>query len=814
MASSSKNILSLVPSGKKAPNVAAEKIDERVLRLLGIEAFEVEMDYDTYKDALREFMAKGRASKTEIPSEEVERVTNEWKRVKSKKGRFKTKVKKIKAENIKSGGGVGAKTTTVSAQKLLPGTAEKKNPLQGIKDSVDNIAKHFKEKNKLDRKQSEEEQKTAKRSRREKLLGGLKKGAEVIAKGADKILTPIKNVFQKILEFFIKMFLARALIKVLGWFSDPANKKKVDAIFRFLGDHWPKLLALYLRFGTGLGRFVGTLGGMLAKGAVKLAALAAKLLLAKGIKGGGKVRGIARLLGGKKGKLLAAGLGTAITVGTTMAASSAIDKNFNKKDGAQKFAGGGLARVPAFAGGGMFGGLNKLMGGLGGAGLGAMFGPLGMLLGGAFGASGGFVSGESGPDKVPAMLTEGEFVMSKGAVDKYGVAQLEAMNAAGGGTNKPKMKSGTTFAAGGGLLGPMPQTQRKDSEHTLTPPSKDTKVAKVSTSTPSIKIKRGPSSKAKGDGGLAQWMHGNRKADKSILGGGDLDIPGHGTEATAHDHFGFSSRSAAVGAFKALKNAGFSPYEFEGFTSVGGHSLTGGHFGPMGDAGGKARGKTNDGTAFDVPWSTPPYAGSGPIGDVDFAASNKAAKIIAGVAGAMNIDPSSASTTGGGGGSTGGGGGSTGGGGGSAKKSGLSHNQLIAALEYDLGISSSQGPKQSRSKVKKGKDDQLFDTLSDSFKNLSDVGEKLGAKASFSGKHLDAYQSIFADDQGESKKSAPGAPLTSQVNLSSRFTRKKSGSLDSSTTSDSSGASTGVPKFNASSGSTERRRLAIRMQIA
>ena len=61
---------------------------------------------------------------------------------------------------------------------------------------------------------------------------------------------------------------------------------------------------------------------------------------------------------------------------------------------------------------------------------------------------------------------------------------------------------------------------------------------------------------------------------------------------------------------------------------MGGHSLTGGHFGPMGDAGGKARGKTDDGTAFDVPWSTSPYAGSGPIGDVDYAASNKAAKII------------------------------------------------------------------------------------------------------------------------------------------------------------------------------------------
>ena len=800
MASSSKDILSLVPSGKKAPKVAAEKIDERILRLLGIEAFEVEMDYDTYKDALREFMAKGRASKTAIPGEETERVTNEWKRVKSKKGRFKTKVKKIKAENIKSGGGVGAKTTTVSAQKLLPGTADKKNPLQGIKDSVDNIAKHFKEKNKLDKKQSEEEQKTAKRSRREKLLGGLKKGASVIVKSATKVLAPIKNVFQTILEFFIKLFLARALIKVLGWFSDPANKKKVDAIFRFLGDHWPKLLALYLRFGTGLGRFVGWLGGRLAKGAVMLTAAALKMIAAKG---GGKAAKLAGALGGTKGKLLAAGLSTAITVGTTMAASSAIDKNFNQ--GSQKFAGGGLARLPAFAGGGMFGGLGKLMGGLGGAGLGAMFGPLGMLLGGALGAMGGFVSGEEGPDKVPAMLTAGEFVMSKGAVDKYGVAQLEAMNAAGGGTNKPKMKSGTTFAVGGGLLGPMPQTQRKDSEIALgNPDAKKDQLPKVSST---VKIKREtPSSKDGSGGGLAQWMHGNRKSDKSILGGGQLDIPGHGTETTAHDHFGFSSRSAAVGAFKALQKAGFSPYEFEGFTPVRGHSLTGGHFGPMGDAGAKARGKTDDGTAFDVPWSKAPYAGSGPIGDVDYAASNKAAKIVSGFAGAANIDPSSASTTGGGGTtSTSGTSGTT------PQKPGLSHDKIKSILEFDLGISGAGTKKHPRPKAPKG--DKLFDTLSGAFKNLSDVGEKLGARSSFTGKHLDSYNSVLSGDQSLSKKDAPGTPPVSEVNLRSRFTKSK-GTVSAPFVPPALGDSSGVPQFSASSGSIEKRRLATKLQIA
>ena len=51
------------------------------------------------------------------------------------------------------------------------------------------------------------------------------------------------------------------------------------------------------------------------------------------------------------------------------------------------------------------------------------------------------------------MLTDGEFVMSRGAVQKFGVGQLEAMNAAGGGTNKPKIMNGTVYAAEGGHIG-------------------------------------------------------------------------------------------------------------------------------------------------------------------------------------------------------------------------------------------------------------------------------------------------------------------------------------------------------------------------
>jgi len=65
---------------------------------------------------------------------------------------------------------------------------------------------------------------------------------------------------------------------------------------------------------------------------------------------------------------------------------------------------------------------------------------------------GGEVPGQGTGDTVPAMLEPGEFVMSKGAVQNEGLENLEQMNAEGGGTNKPIMKDGTTYAKGGGAI--------------------------------------------------------------------------------------------------------------------------------------------------------------------------------------------------------------------------------------------------------------------------------------------------------------------------------------------------------------------------
>ena len=71
-------------------NPVAEQIDERILRLLGLEDV-FDLDYDTYMTLLREAMVKG-ANK--LPQEELALLANERKRIRGIEGRFKPEPKK------------------------------------------------------------------------------------------------------------------------------------------------------------------------------------------------------------------------------------------------------------------------------------------------------------------------------------------------------------------------------------------------------------------------------------------------------------------------------------------------------------------------------------------------------------------------------------------------------------------------------------------------------------------------------------------------------------------------------------------------
>jgi GH24 family phage-related lysozyme (muramidase) len=356
-------------------------------------------------------------------------VNNNSRKITSLKNISKTQSTRISGENIGAKlPGSSASNVEDSITKIAASVASIAAILAGRQKALDNTAA-------FDRRKAEQEKRGVAEGNLEKKFEGLKSSAE-------KVIAPVKSILDRIIDFFVTVFLGRVVYKLLEWFGDKKNADKVKAIGRFLGEMWPKLLALYLVFGSALGGFARGLIGLVVKGAVRLAAAAAGMAAKAGIKG---AAGAAGFLGGKYGKLLGAGLEVAATVGTTMAVSKGIENFGGGEQKAQGLAGGGYVRprFPAFSGGGL--NFKGILGGMG-----DMFG---MLFAGGGGVSSGFVSGEKGVDKIPAMLSDGEFVMSAGAVQKYGVDTLEGMNAAGGGTNKPKMISGTTYAAGGGAIG-------------------------------------------------------------------------------------------------------------------------------------------------------------------------------------------------------------------------------------------------------------------------------------------------------------------------------------------------------------------------
>jgi hypothetical protein len=365
-------------------------------------------------------------------------VNNNSRKITSLKNISKTQSTRISGENIGAKlPGSSASNVEDSITKIAASVASIAAILAGRQKALDNAAA-------FDRRKAEQEKRGLAEDKLEKRFEGLKSEAE-------KVISPVKSILDKIIDFFVTVFLGRVVYKLLEWFGDKKNADKVRAIGRFLGDHWPKLLSLYLLFGTSLGRFALSLTKIVAKGAVGL--LAKILLLSKAR----KAQRAGRFLSGRGGQGLASAVITTAAVGGTLALSEGLKGSDEPKPETQGYSGGGfvMPKFPAFNGGGF-----NFKGMLGG--MGDMFG--------------GFVSGEKGVDKIPAMLSDGEFVMSAGAVQKYGVDTLETMNAAGGGTNKPKMISGTTYAAGGGAIG-RTATAVKPTTQTAKPLSANTKLA-------------------------------------------------------------------------------------------------------------------------------------------------------------------------------------------------------------------------------------------------------------------------------------------------------------------------------------------------
>jgi len=392
-----------------ASNPTTEQIDERILGLLSLED-EYELSYEEYVRHLKEAMLVSRMSKSKFSTEESELFTNEWKRVKSKKGRFKPKKKKITAAGL----GIGARFTKpllkVSQQKLMlsPSKGLKIDPIKKENEDVfaridgllTSILANITEQNKEAKKQADLDKKDKENKKRKQKELGIEKTKEGLKTAIQAITKPFQSILDKIINFFVMTFLGKAVFKLITWFGNPENKKKVDTIIRFLKDWWPAIVGGFVLFGTRFGKGVRILTNI---------ALSAISKLAKAIP--------ALLRFGRNNPKAALGIATGTWAATQLAQRAFSSAEPEKKlrssaEPEQKLWGGGIARKTF--------------------------------------ARGGKVSGPGGVDKVPAWLTHGEFVMSKGAVQKYGVGALESMNAAGGGTNVPTIGPAGVYAAGGG----------------------------------------------------------------------------------------------------------------------------------------------------------------------------------------------------------------------------------------------------------------------------------------------------------------------------------------------------------------------------
>ena len=368
----------------------------------------------------------GHTRKLVIRVSEIEKkVNNNSKKITSLKNISKTQSGRISGTNI------GAK---------LPGgtTSNVEENISAIAKSVNSIAEIFAGRKKLADDTAAYEKRKAEQEKRGLAESKLEKVFQGIAKTAEKIIAPVKSLLDRILEFIGTVILGRIVFKIIEWMGDPKNASKVKSIIRFVKDWWPALIGSYILFGTTFGRFVRGMTGMLGRFIFQVGKVAIPQLLRF-------IRtpvGAGALLFGAGAAIPAMFPGTVdeqerkakAKPGTTEEKIRALEQQKANLNILQKMQGVGseideqiyslkTGKTKAYAGGGFVN---------------------------------GFVSGEKGVDKIPAMLSDGEFVMSRGAVAKYGVDTLEAMNAAGGGTNQPKIVSGIPHAYGGGLFGKDP----------------------------------------------------------------------------------------------------------------------------------------------------------------------------------------------------------------------------------------------------------------------------------------------------------------------------------------------------------------------
>tara|TARA_R100000005_G_C4997545_1_gene204255 strand:+ start:685 stop:2718 length:2034 start_codon:yes stop_codon:yes gene_type:complete len=393
--------------GTKSDDLVTEEVDERILNLIGLDDT-IGIDYATYASLLREAAAKARVTNTKLTTEEAELVTNEFRRVKNKVGRFKIQRKKITAQAVAptAASRIGPAPQDVLSAGVSP---EIVKSVESIDLKLDALLNDIRAGFKLEQESEKKKARLAERQRRKLREKARESGRKsVLSSVAEKIVAPFKNIFDRILKFLKLTFLSFAFDKLIKWFGDPANKKKIETLTKFLQDFWPVIGAAAVAFLTPFGGFV--------KNTLKLLRFFGRQLI--------------KFMA--KNPAAAAALVAGVSLTSILGVIDAEKKKFDEEE---KRRNQKPIEVPGASGGGLFD----------------------VYDGGKVTTRTGERVIGGGVDTQLAALRPGEMVFSKEAVDYWGADKLLNMNKRGGGTNIPKKKrvrSATIPAMqGGGIVG-------------------------------------------------------------------------------------------------------------------------------------------------------------------------------------------------------------------------------------------------------------------------------------------------------------------------------------------------------------------------
>jgi len=420
--------------GTRETDLVSESIDERILRLIGLEDV-FDIDYGTYSTLLREKLAAARMTNSEIASDEDELLRDEFRRVRGKVGRFKISKKKISAGGLGVAGQIPISSNKffLASKAVVPPDAGKEDGEEKtspeIMDKLDQLIEAIKKDNKIEEKKQETERRQKQNKRREERENRLESISKPVQRMMKKVVAPFQNILDRIMKFVQFTLLGFAFNKFMKWFGDPRNQKKIEVIGRFLKDWWPTLLGAAALFFTPLGSFVKGVVGTIRFLFPTLKRLT-KLLL--GTKGGRIATTVLAVGGG-----IAAALRKDDDIESQRAAVSGVLEG-EKEKGPLSFLGfnqGGV--MPSYNEGKMaarnISGLRDTDGRI-------------------TNTSGLDITG-AGPDTQLIAAAPGEIVIPKKTVQQYGSDTFMDMIRSSGKTGIPQMANGIQLANQGGMIG-------------------------------------------------------------------------------------------------------------------------------------------------------------------------------------------------------------------------------------------------------------------------------------------------------------------------------------------------------------------------